>query len=212
MNFQNITRKQIIVIFLAVAIPLAVLGGYFAWRETTMSKLVIEIAPSDASLFIGTKEIKSPGTVYVKPGKYTLYFTRKDFSSFQRDYQLDKGKSTQFYVALSPVNDAGKKYLKDNPGINAQLERVGGKQDNANTDSLTTKYPLITKLPGVGRDFTIDFNQSSEQIKKTELTIRIRHVGESGKQQALQWIRDKGFNPADYQIEYIDLLVTQPRN
>jgi hypothetical protein len=203
-TFLQIHKRKLYALAALILFVWVVLFAIDIWRQQTMLQLTINAAPGDMSLFIGSKEIKHPGKIYLKPGDYSLYFTRPDFSSYSRTISAKKGEKLTIDVALYPTTDAGKAYVQNHQELQSQLQTIGGRQENEATNQLVEKYPLISHLPGVGINFTINYTNNSDG-----LTINVDHVGKIGKTEAMQWIRDNGFNPDDYNFTFNDLMKNQ---
>jgi hypothetical protein len=162
--------------------------------------IAIEVAPSIAQSKIDGKSVSS-GTVYVSKGKHTLSASLPDFST-ETQTLIIGGDTQTFSIALRPVNPAGQKFLADNPQYQSEREAVSGRETQGRL--AVDQTPLINQLPvtNLAAPYKIDFSQSKS--RKNGTIILIGGSSPEGRQKALQWIRSKGYDPTDLEIQFTD--------
>jgi len=197
---NKFSSKQKIYFVVAIFILLSLFMLGIALSRTGKTKVNVEIIPSDAQLFINDRG-SSAGEVYLKPGTYT-------FSAKKEGYLDDKqiiivGDNEEFIgLVPTPNSNEARRWLKDNPSIQAKRESIGGKMAALRGEYVQQKTPLIDYLPytDVIGPFTIDFGSSTSRQYGTFLEIN--YSTPKGREGALKWIRSKGQDPTDYEIRY----------
>ena len=197
---RNFSPKQIVVI-VGFGIALLVLLGIVSLASKAGKTLVtFEFAPSLAEASVDKRSVHS-GKVYVSKGKHQLVVRLQNFSTTTQTIEVGD-QDMNVSVSLNPSNDAGRKLLISSPQYQLEREAVGG-QSKESLNTLKTT-PLTALLPAVSiRDaYRIEYGDSSTRPGQT--VIIITDSSPDGRQNALRWIRSKGFDPTQLEIEYRD--------
>ncbi len=208
MQFDGISlikryKNLLIIGAVLIAVGLIASQAYNYWRAQNYAVLIVNGSPVDLTMQLGDKKYKKPSKIYVSPGEYTLGFSRDNFSSTSRKVTLEKQKTTTVNVPLYATNEEGEKYFKI-PANQTQAEFVGGLWEDETSTKFTNDFPIVRSLPITRRDFIIDYSSRGELENRT-IYIRITHAGTLGKKNAEDWIRQKGYDPATFDISYIDI-------
>jgi len=160
--------------------------------------------PNDPTITIDAKKVSANGKVNVTPGKHTVAAKRNGFYDKTTDVTVKMGETQKVQIIMNPSGDVGYQWLRDHPDLATQWEAVIGHQFDQNSQNTTTRNPLISYLPMIRPTWRIDYGVSEKHpTDPTAVTITITYGGaEIDKQNALQWIKDQGFNPSDYDIVF----------
>ncbi len=202
---QRIIRRLLIVIGLAVIL-------FIGWqvfllvRHRGMGKLVVQSAPSDLRLVLGSKVVNNNATLYVTPGTYSWTATRAHFGTRNGTITVKKGSGNQpLIVFLEPSDAAGTQYLKDHPEEARKIEGLVGARTEQVSQQAQDAQPLIKQLPFIGPafEYRIDYGTTPANAKyKNQPGIYIGADSDQGKQDALDWIKAQGFDPNRMNIVY----------
>lgn len=166
------------------------------------TRVAIHVIPDDSQVLLNDQSIK-PGTHYLRPDRYT-FIAKK--AGFKDDAQTVTVKAEVVDVNLIPEPDSyeARQYLADNPDVQAAREAIGGQRANQKGLQLEQKTPLIKLLPytDISGPFSIDYGPSDKQ--KDGIVIVVSNSSADGRVNAIKWIKQQGYNPADMEIRFED--------
>ncbi len=168
--------------------------------------VIIDVAPSDSTVTVDGKEVGA-GKIYFSPGNYSFNASRPYFEDDKVSVSV-KAKGGEVFVDLLPEakSDEAKLFLEENPDVQAAREVVGGHRANSKGLQIEKQTPLITKLPFTSIDgpFTIDYGPSPTRKNGTFLIVS--DSSPEGRVAALKWIRQQGYDPTDFEIQFDDFV------
>lgn len=212
---SNSQLKKIIyigvgVIVLALLAYIFILGLKSSSSSGTLN--IQSIVPTDASVTVDNHQVNSNGNVSVTPGQHTVVAKRNGFADKTLNTTVKAGETQNVNIIMTPNSNVGYQWLTDHPDAAVQFEGQQGAQYTQNSQTTTDKNPLIAYLPEIRPTWRIDYGKSKAHPNDpTAVAIIITYGGaDIDKQNALQWIKDQGFNPDDYEI--IFQLPPQPGN
>jgi len=128
-------------------------------RPDGFIKLEVEAVPSDAKILIDQYEHKSPVSIYLRPGIYTISYERYGFKSFS--HKIDLLEDSKDLVALEPITEEAQKWKDNNLFEYARVD--GFIQTKAELAGIkySDKYPLLLKLPVITSAFQIGANDTT---------------------------------------------------
>jgi len=188
-----------------IAVLVAILGALLllaGWLVNKRANVLIEAAPSDTTLVLDGKRVRA-GKLYTPPGAHRLHASRSGFAD--KDIAFDSASSgfQTVTVVLSPNSAEGNAYLAKHPQEQLKREALGGKQLEKQGSEQAQKNPIITILPYTDREFSIDYGKSQKNPSDANaIGVYIKYSSESGKQQALDWLKFKGYDPNKLEIIY----------
>lgn len=194
------TPKRLIFL---IFVPVVVLVGWFIYRSHTLSaRLTLEVAPTGSHININGKSSRE-GQLKVKPGSYHLTFSQSGFSDYSKDIQLSKGGSAYVGVSLFPSSAATQDWYKSHPTDAKKAEGISSKNFDQISSEQQRRLPLIKDLPFTDQLYWVDYGRSIKSPNDPNaIAIYIKYYSEPGKQQALDWIKFKGYDPAKLEIIY----------
>lgn len=199
-DFLQNNKRRII----AIVIMLFVL--LITWSTATLIDrqgkvaVVIRTVPDDANILFD-KDIEQNGTRWIKPGDYTVVAKKDGFRSVTRTVRVSDQKSQNVVaISLQPESDQAKEWAAKNAEQYQQNETFGTIEANANGEYFSKLNPITTKLPFVDPYFKIAYSTNTDQsIKITVATPSPRY-----RFYAVEKIRELGYDPTDFVIEFKD--------
>lgn len=187
----------------ATGILLAII---FAWTAliliTRIGKLPVTMAvvPSDASVTIDGQALGS-GTQWLKPGTYTATMKKDGFEAQKRLAVVSDEKSQNVIAAsLVPKSDEAKRWASEHDKQYKDNEKYGALQAKAENEYFVSQNPIVKKLPYVDPYYTIGYVTGSND----SLTITIQSSSPRYRFYAVEKIRDMGYDPTDFVIQFKD--------
>lgn len=169
------------------------------------TKVEINVIPEDSLIYINGKQITETVT-YLKPGEYE-FSAKKD--GFKEDKQKITIEDEDTVVELIPAPDSQEAFdfLENNPELQRQREVIGGKRANLAGSELEEETPLIALLPTDQLDringlFSLDYGPSP--VRENGVFIEVSSLSPKGRANAAKWIRERGTDPTDLEIRYVD--------
>lgn len=203
-RMKTITPRTLIILFIiAVAIMTIILLVIFIPR---IGKTAVDIQaiPENTIVTINGKPARA-GANYLKPGTYEIKGT---IEGYIEDIQSVIVGNDRLVVGILPEPDSEKarKYLADNPDIQADREALGGINANREGAVIRTDNPIIEKLPYIDPDslYAIDYGVTNEDPKHFYMVIG--NSSPEGRTNAIKWLRDQGINIESSDIRYSDFV------
>ncbi len=196
------TRLKALFLGILGLLAMVVIFGFIgSLSHNSKSETIVEVAPSTAQVTIDGKSVQ-PGTIYLGAGNHTVVASLDNFASDEQHITTKSGKPSNIVIMLSPANDAGRKYLADNPTYQMQREGIAGR------DIPIAETPLLKLLPTTSSEipgpYAIDYGASSSRPNGT--VIIITDSSPSGRAKALKWLRGQGFEPTNLEIQFNDFV------
>jgi hypothetical protein len=198
---NNLRRSKIIAIVVIIVVITLLYSAGSALNHRGKPKVLINVAPTDSTVTIDGKKTKAH-TVYLKPGTHTFTATRQYFDTAQitKNFQND----TTINLLPAASSQQAKRYILDHQDVQKQRDYVGGLQEDETTQKAASASPLIHQLPLHDRYFSIDYGQSPTSKDNSSIAIIVRASSVDGRAMAIDWIKQKGFDPSDYEIVFSD--------
>lgn len=181
----------------------------FVFHLIYSATLTTAIAPSTATLTIDGKTYPINQDLKLKPSDTTAFISAEGFKSQEIPLSLIKNETTTLYTYLIPENDDLSWYY-NNPTENKLLLEIGGLQASTDGKNFLNKYPITQILPiaisenipnsDQTRSFLINYGDSS--TCKSNFCLLITDFTGGNQETALNLIREKGYNPDDYEVIY----------
>lgn len=200
-------KKQLIigvVIVLAAGVGFGVVSYLNYLKHRGKTAVVVRVSPSDAEVTIDGQRYPSEKTIYLEPKLYDFKATRQFFEEVSTSVEITRDDhDREVVLILGAKSNEAKNYLRDHPSEQALRESLGGQLANEQGQAARDKTPLVDLLPFIDREFTIDYGPSVQSPDDpTAIAITITSTSEASKQDALAWIKFKGYDPAGLEIIY----------
>lgn len=198
---QKYKRRIIIisgVILLAIIIISIAYSLYLAHIHAGKLAVPMKIVPNDASVTLKDGTRLSGSTIYLTPGKHTLIIKKDGFTTVEKQYLIEDYNQPAVYVGLVGKSDEAKKWQQQHQRDYQDLELLGRVQAAAYGEAFRARNPIIKILPIKDPYFTISYRNVDDE------SVRLTIWGTSPKYRefALEYLRQKGFEPTDYEIEF----------
>lgn len=197
-------RKIWLIIIPLVLLALVIVAAF--WARSYPSKITIEVSPADSVVTINGKK-RNKGTINVRPGVYSIVFSRQGFTIESKSVSVAKGETKYVGVSLVSNSPATANWYTNHPSDAKMLEGISSKNYDLFSAEQTKKYPLIKNLPFIDRLYRVDYGRSQTYPNDpTAVAIYVKYYSELGKQQALEWLEFKGYSPNNIEIIYTNAL------
>lgn len=197
-NFIRDNLRLTVIVGLIALVILGVFGLGFVEDQINPPNVELVGAPDGVRFKIKDKTY-SEGKIFLKPGLYRIRASREDFVPLSQKVRITK----EFRVvtfALRPSNKAGEAVVGNSYEIYRDVEKKGGEEVVAESERLRMNNPIISVLPYEGILYNITYRIEERYSSKVVVTIDAKTSEDRAF--ALQRIRDWGYNPVDYKIEF----------
>lgn len=202
------SRKWIWVVGILL-LSLGIWGAVLFFSRLGLNKLQVKALPADSRITLDGRTIKS-GTIYVKPGTYTLTASRQYFGTVTKVIDTRKGTNIVYLLPI-PNSAAALEWLSKHPDVQYQREALGGADSENTQQSLTATAPIIKKLPFSNFQYRVDY--SIDSAGHIAFQVTLYPSGNPGdplyqqqlqqyKASALQFLQSNGISPDAYTISF----------
>jgi len=198
-------NKRILVIIsflgLLVVVPLVwwLVSSTMQGNSVPVSVVVV---PSDAAVKVGDTTYKNKTSVRLEPGTYTVTVSKDGFESTTQTIVVQKAYTDSIVAGLLPKSESATQWYKTHQSLYQELEGKAGDLIEEKSKVFNDMYPITKYLPIQKAIYTIGYKQvSNDPTKGIIITI---NAGEGYREAALQEIRDLGFKPGEYTIEFLE--------
>lgn len=158
----------------------------------------IQVVPSDALVTIGDTKVTSSGTAYVQPGSYKVTVKKQGFSDYTKVLDVHQESLPSIYVGLSGSDKDAKKWEDDHADQYSVLNRLEVERAAKFNHAQITKNEIIRILPINDPYFTVSYMSDGGD----SIHLIVSGVTAKYRMFALDYIRQKGYEPTDYKIEF----------
>lgn len=199
---MNPKLKKIIIISSAVVAILIIWGAIDIINKIGKIEVIIAASPSDSQITMDDNKINT-GKSYIKKGSHVFTAKRSGFNDCSIMIDITDNFKDSVILLLDPNSDEGRAFLNNNPNEQLTREGLGGILANQDGQNTTNKTPLIKILPFIDLDYRVDYGASLKTPKdNTSVAIYITSISEASKQDALNWIKDSGYDVNNLEIVY----------
>ena len=190
--------KLLIAVTLLIFISLITFNLWQNNQRKGKGVLEIRKIPNDTVIYVN-KERVSGKSLYLSPGKYSISGQREGFDTYTREVEITKGEKQKAFFVLVPRSDSANQWVKDNDKQYSLIENEAGIYYGEEGTKLYDKYPIMKNLPYRGSLYNIDYSLVDDNFK-----IQISSNDALGRQVAVERIKSFGFEPTDYDIEFLE--------
>jgi len=202
---MNPWRRFAPIIITVILVIIAGVGLLLLHNSRSFSgSITVQVTPASATLTMNDKVVTA-GKIGVNPGSYTFKATLKGFDSSSKTITVKRGDSLYVGLALLPNSPSTADWYQKHPTDQQLYEIITGKYFDITSSEQTQTLPLIQDLPFIDQFYRIDYGQSkANPTDQSAVALYITYYSQAGKQQALDWIKFKGYDPTSLEIIYID--------
>lgn len=201
---MNINKKLLFLGGGLIVLLLIVFAITTIHKRPLTAKLTIQVAPKSSVITLNGKKVKA-SIISVKPGEYKVSASHSGFAEKTQTIKLSKDASQ--YVGLVLISNATStaNWYSSHPEDQTLVEVITGKTVSNDSEAQQKTIPLIKELPFIDQLFRVDYGVS--KLKPTDpsaVAIYIKYYSDAGKQEALDWLKFKGYEPSALEIIYVN--------
>jgi hypothetical protein len=155
--------------------------------------------PDDALISIDNRGIKS-GTHHLNPGTYQINVEKEGFSNYSRVVVLEDTPRT-VAVILVPQTDEAREWTAKNEAAQRKIQGEVEESVYQTGKLFAEKNPIARELPYRTFMYTIGYRMDQTDPSGNSIIIEI-DAREGHKQSALYQIRQLGYDPTDFTINF----------
>lgn len=193
-------KRQIIVLGSSLLAILIIWSTILFISHIGKLPVVIKTVPDNATIHINSSSA-SNGTMWLTPGKYTVTVDSEGFVSRKETLVVTNIKKQNVVaVALAPSSESAKEWATKHSQDYKDIEQYGSIEANNNGLYIAKAHPITNVLPIEDPYYQIRYTITDDDT----VSITIATPSPRYRYYALQKIRDLGYNPTDYRIEFVD--------
>lgn len=193
-----------------VMVVLLLIMGIVSINMLYSATLDIVVVPTEAKILINGEEYKNGVYQNVRTGKAKVNISLDGFETQEFEIELKRDERTRVYTYLE--GDAGW-YEGMDEDSSYLLDIINEYKGEQQTVELKDKYPIMSDIPIVYERYLNNYTEYvSYRIDggeyegcEQEFCLKITDISGGNYERALKSIREKGYNPSDYEIIYEDV-------
>jgi len=184
--------------------------GWLVHESSLSAKLTLEVAPKGSSKILINGKGRRAGEESLKPGTYVVSISHPGFTTASQSIVLRKGDSQYYGVALTSNIASTASWYIDHPADKKLAEGISSKNSDQLFKNQESRLPLIKDLPFIDLLYRIDYGPSIKKPNDSSaIAIYIKYYSAVGKQQAIDWLKFKGYSVDKLEVVYQDASTTQ---
>lgn len=202
MLYEFIQQNKKLVLVLMTMLFLSIgLAIYFTLTKTNGVATDVYIVPADSSATIDGTTLR-PGTQGIAAGKHEVVVRKFGFADYKETLTIDD-THTSIDVALTPVSAEAKDWADKNQALYTAREARASVLINAAGEKFSQDNPIVNELPIDNLVYEIGYRRTSSDPNDNSIIIEIDAM-KGYRNGAIKKIKDLGYNPADYVINFRD--------
>ncbi len=194
---MHINKKIIILGILLIVVIISVPMIFTKISHTGKYSVDLVVAPKTAAVLVNNIKA-SHGVNYFEPGLYAVSASHAEFAPLDLELVVNKGENQPFTIMLTPTTDKGWEIARNDPSF-LELEKVAGELAAQQGDTFRETNPIVNHLPYRSGLFNIDYRLQENSEFEIVLIITVHELE---KEYPHDQMREWGFNPSDFEIEY----------
>ena len=202
MYYESIQRnKRRIQLIIGVVLCMLIAWSVFLIvQRQGKTTVVVAVVPNDARVTFNDNNV-GRGTHWIKDGTYTVTASKQGFETITKKVFIDEEKEQNVVtLSLAPRSDEAKEWAKAHEQDYKKNEVYGGIEASTNGKYFSSLHPITTELPYKDPYYTLGYTTNSDQ----SITLTIDTLSPRYRFYAVQKIRDLGYDPTDYRINFRD--------
>lgn len=196
------TIRYVILVFVFVVVLIIAWAIFTAITQSGTKSISVVIAPVDATLVVDGRRVDS-GSLRLTYGSHEYVISRGDFRSEAGTIDVTNDKNEQsITAALTPINDAGKKYAATIPDQYSAVSTSAGGETSSRGEMFADKNPIVKHLPYTNPLFSIGYRIDPDNPSGDSIIVSI-DAPDVYRNNAVTQIQNWGLNPAMYDIEFV---------
>jgi len=206
-------KKWLYIIGVLVITIVAISVVFIVIDSKNSAKVDIMVAPLSAEIKIGDKIYKN-GTYGFEPGEIDVTISKEGFEPESRILTLESGATTKLYVYLTPL-EWNKNWYYNNREDMMLMMAIGDANADIESKAYSEKNPIIGILPIIYAKYDDSWDYTEFRIDgggfeecSRDFCLKITDTTGGNYENALQLIKEKGYNADDFEIIYEHKPVT----
>lgn len=196
-------RKIIMALLITAFVALLSFVAIYGIVNANRGQITINTIPDDSTVILGDKQVSGNRQINVTPGTYKIRVSRSGFAEQTKEIKVAKDTNESHNIYLEPNSPEGFQWLQDHPEQAHEAEAEAGRRFEQTVQEVINELPLIKELPFIDQQYRIDYGRSKKDPNNQKaVAIYIKYWADIGKEQALEWIRFKGYDPNKLEIIY----------
>jgi DNA-binding MarR family transcriptional regulator len=198
-EFVRIHIRAILITILLIVVAAIAAGIYFSASRAGKIAVTVAVVPSDAHTTVDGQSVSS-GTIYLKPGSYTVTSKKDGFADYSEKQQIEDNQSS-IVVSLTPESADAKKWADDHNSEYLANESLAGQAADTFSNDFRDKNPIVNVLPYDNYIFTIGYENDQSDPTNNSVIITI-DAPEGYRNAAIDQIRSLGYDPTTLNIKF----------
>ena len=207
MHMDKKVKRIIAGSVVAIAAILLVSLIYVILDSKRTAKLEILVAPLSAKILVDNKEYTN-GTYEFEPGEVKIIISKDGFSSKEMNVELKANETVKLYTYLLPLDGTLDWYLNHEED-QMVLNTIGDAKASEDSKIYRAENPVVEILPIIYANYDENWNYTEFRVDGGEFDecdedfcLKITDTTGGNYDFALSLVREKGFEPNDYEIIY----------
>jgi len=188
---------------------LTLIFGYVVVSSISSSRhsatITTEIIPSNTTVKLNGKGIRN-GKHKVTPGTYKLLATREGFKTEEREVTVRADEERYVGIALQSNSEDTSDWYTKNKSDRIKAEGIASNNFDQNNSEQAQLNPLFQQLPVSWNHGMTSIGIGPSSRRENQTAVIIQEDSTVGRSSLIKWIRDQGYNPGDYEIEFTDYI------
>jgi len=194
------THKVITVLVSTILVVFLGFGLFVMISRTGKEPVTIHLLPSDIHLTVDGKTFGT-GTVYLTPGTHAIEASREGFSHYKTEITIGQPNTTVIDIALIPESDEALQWQKDHQQLYTDFQARADERATEEGIQFYDKNPIVNELPFKSYIFKIGYHADPDDPSHTSIILDIDAIV-GYREAALDKIREFGFDPTDFKINF----------
>lgn len=194
-------RKILFALAGLILVSLAVITGFNSVSRLDKTAIHIEVFPTDADIALDEKPIKS-GTLYLEKGTYEITSSKQGFEDYSKTLVVSDRDQT-LGIILKPVSEEAFSYGEKNEEDYLKAQAAGERAALEAGKEFNEKNPIAKHLPYKTFFYSIGYRMDQSDPSGNSIIIEI-DASDGYRQTAIYQIRQLGFDPTDFNINFRD--------
>lgn len=197
---QYISTRKIVVALLAILfIATVIYFSVISIDRNGKTALSLSAFPDDMTILIDGESVEI-GTLYLVPGTYQLEATRQGYDSYKKTIVLGEEEQTMAII-LSPNSEEAFEYGRKNEAAYLKVQAEGEVAAAEAGKRFSELNPITKDLPYKTFFYSVGYRMDQADPSGNSIIIEI-DAGEAYRQAALYRIRELGYDPTDFTINF----------
>jgi hypothetical protein len=192
-------RKYLFYGLCTAALLVLLVVGYGIYTSMNRAgKVAVEVSllPKTAEATANGIDIQN-GTSYLKPGTYEVVVSKRDFKTVKQRVKIDT-VNKYIQIALLGETEAGERYVENNRRQYLEFESKVAAASRTTGAAFKATNPITRLLPKITLVYRIGYTKPDGE----NINLTIQAITPAQRQAALQQIRDWGYDPTEFTIQF----------